>query len=92
MGGPPTERRPSTAFVELPLDEVVPARAVLTELARGFLLTAGEDPEQAKRFASSFLREQQSGRPSPGRIVPLNRQPAVRRGVDLAANGSVRFR
>ncbi len=92
MDGTPTERRPTAAYLELPLGEVVPARAVLTELARGFLLTASQDPERAKRFASSFLREQQAVKPSPGRIVPLNRQPAVRRGVDLAANGSLRCR
>lgn len=36
---------------------VVPARAVLTELARGFLLLQESSPERAVRFAASFLRE-----------------------------------
>jgi len=37
--------------------EVVPARAVLTELARGFLLVRESDRERAVRFARTFLRE-----------------------------------
>jgi hypothetical protein len=64
--------------------EVVPARAVLTELARGFLLSQTGDPERARQFASMFLRER-AGRPSSGRIVPINRRPTVRRRV---ADGS----
>ncbi len=88
MPGPPSPRRP---LGEYPLDEIVPARAVLTELARGFLLSS-DDPERAKRFAATFLREQQSGRPSPGRIVPVSRQPTVRRGVDLTSGGPPRPR
>lgn len=87
----PRERRPIPYVEGLPLAEVVPARAVLTELARGFLLSA-PDPERAKRFATSFLKEQQAAHPPTGRVVPLNRQPAVRRGVDLAWNGSSRPR
>lgn len=38
--------------------EVVPARAVLTELARGFLLVHETNPVAAVRFAETFLREQ----------------------------------
>lgn len=87
----PRERRLQPYVEGLPLSEVVPARAVLTELARGFLLSA-PDPERAKRFASSFLKEQQAGHNAPGRVVPLNRQPAVRRGVDLAWSGNSRPR
>ena len=71
----------------LPLDEIVPPRAVLTELARGFLLSQDADPERAKRFASSFLRER-AGPPGPGRIVPMNRRPTVHRGVDATLDGS----
>lgn len=37
--------------------EVVPGRAVLTELARGFLLVHQSHPERAVRFAETFLRE-----------------------------------
>lgn len=51
---PPSHRR------EEPLhsvEEVVPARLVLTELARGFLLSQG-DPVRASRFARRFLHEQ----------------------------------
>jgi hypothetical protein len=37
--------------------EVVPARAVLTELARGFLLVHESNPARAVQFAETFLRE-----------------------------------
>jgi hypothetical protein len=76
-GGAP-KRRPA------PVDsgriaEIVPARAVLTELARGFLMVNAGDPERAKQFASSFLREQ-VGRPGAGRVVPPSRRPGLRPG------------
>jgi hypothetical protein len=45
---------------ELPLDKVVPARAVLTELARAFLLVNETDRRQAAKFASTFLKERSS--------------------------------
>jgi hypothetical protein len=82
------ERRPrrDPPSDALPLAEIVPPRAVLTELARGFLLTQNADPERAKRFASSFLRER-AGPPGPGRIVPINRRPTVHRGVDATQDG-----
>ncbi len=41
----------------LPVEEVVPPRSVLTELARGFLLTREDDGRRAARFATTFLRE-----------------------------------
>ncbi len=41
-----------------PLESVVPSRAVLTELARGFLLLHERDPGRASQFAATFLREQ----------------------------------
>lgn len=44
----------------LPVEEVVPPRSVLTELARGFLLTRDHDGSRARRFASTFLRERAS--------------------------------
>ena len=60
-----------------PLEAIVPARAVLTELARGFLLLHERDPGRASQFAATFLREQ-AGRPGPGPLGP--QFPAVRRG------------
>ncbi len=42
------------------LREVVPERAVLTELARGFLLAQHSNPDRAVRFLETFLREQTS--------------------------------
>jgi hypothetical protein len=66
-----------------PLRGIVPQRAVLTELARGFLLAHESDPGQARRFAASFLRER-SGTPTPGRVVPPRSVPSVRRGVTEA--------
>jgi len=70
-----------------PIRDVVPARAVLTELARGFLLTQPGDPERAKLFAASFLREQ-AGRTPPARIVSVQRQPTVRRGIESGGDRS----
>jgi hypothetical protein len=43
------------------LRAVVPARAVLTELARGFLLVHETNPDRAVQFAATFLREQARG-------------------------------
>ena len=85
----PEERPPrrETPSDNLPIAEIVPARAVLTELARGFLLAQDADPERAKRFASSFLKER-AGPPGPGRIVPMNRRPTVHRGIDQAFDGA----
>jgi len=82
----PVRREPPSD--NLPLGEIVPARAVLTELARGFLLSHDADPERAKRFASSFLRER-AGPPGPGRIVPMNRRPTVHRGIDATRDDGV---
>ncbi|HZY71053.1 MAG TPA: hypothetical protein VFF67_08785 [Thermoplasmata archaeon] len=48
---------------ELPIAEVVPASAVLAELARGFLLLRESDPRGAARFAATLLKEQSSGPP-----------------------------
>ena len=74
-----------------PLREIVPARAVLTELARGFLLAQSGDPVRARQFATSFLRER-AGRAGPGRIVPVNRRPTVHRGVsDATGSGDSRY-
>jgi len=52
------------------LHEVVPARAVLTELARGFLLVREADRERAIRFAVTFLKERAEpvARPEPAAV------------------------
>jgi hypothetical protein len=82
----PEERGPRRreAWTTLPLDDVVPARAVLTELARGFLMVHESDPEHARRFAQTFLRER-AGPPTPApRVAPAERLAQVRRGVMTA--------
>ena len=64
------------------LREVVPARAVLTELARGFLLVRENDRERALRFAVTFLREraEPARRPTPaGYPVPSVAQRSLGR-------------
>ncbi|HKV90340.1 MAG TPA: hypothetical protein VJQ43_03980 [Thermoplasmata archaeon] len=68
-------------WTTLPLDEVIPPRAVLTELARGFLMSQGSDPDSARRFAQTFLRERAGPPPPPPRVVPAERLAYVRRGV-----------
>jgi hypothetical protein len=65
--------RPPDAGAEVELHEAVPERAVLTELARGFLLVRENDRERAVRFAMTFLREQSPPRPVPApypRLAP----------------------
>ncbi len=60
----------------LPVEEVVPPRSVLTELARGFLLTRDLDGRRAMRFASTFLREQHSA-PEVVRVAAVPEAPPV---------------
>jgi hypothetical protein len=81
----PEERGPRRreAWTTLPLDEVVPARAVLTELARSFLLVHESDPDHARRFAQTFLREHAGPTPE-ARVAPAERLASVRRGVSMA--------
>ena len=67
----------------LPLAEIVPARAVLTELARGFLLVQQSNPEHAREFARTFLKER-SAPTAPTRILPTSELARVRRGVHAA--------
>jgi hypothetical protein len=52
----PAPRRPPEERTH-DLLEVVPARAVLTELARGFLLVHASNPDRALQFATTFVRE-----------------------------------
>jgi hypothetical protein len=74
-------RRPRELWTTLPLDDVVPPRAVLTELARGFLLSHQSDPDGARRFAQTFLKEHAGPAPPPPRVAPAERLASVRRGV-----------
>lgn len=66
-----------------PLKEIVPPRAVLTELARGFLLVHETDRAHAARFAQSFLKEQIGAAPvaRPGAVERIS---TVQRGVAAA--------
>ena len=81
MEPPPSPLTPLRAPPSLePLEEIVPPRAVLTELARGFLLLHDRDPGRASEFARTFLRER-AGHATPGRERP--RLPAVRRGSSV---------
>jgi len=66
---------------------VIPARAVLTELARGFLLVRESDRARAVRFAATFLREQ-ADRPRPA-PVPYPSVPGPQRSFGRASRGGV---
>jgi hypothetical protein len=71
-------RTPGAPPVLESVASVVPSRAVLTELARGFLMLHDSDPGRATRFAATFVREQvaETGPPS---VTLLPRLPQVRR-------------
>jgi hypothetical protein len=68
--------------------EVVPARAVLTELARGFLLVRGSNPDGAVRFAATFLREQ-TGAPRPERVEAVPKVTLARLSLGRSPRGAV---
>lgn len=68
--------------------EVVPPRAVLTELARGFLLVNDTNPARALRFAETFLREQ-SGRAAPARVEALPKVTLARLSLGRFPRGAV---
>jgi len=70
------------------IEEVVPARAVLTELARGFLLAHDSDPAQALKFAVTFLQEQ-TGRARPVRVEPVDRVTMARLSLGRFPQGAV---
>jgi hypothetical protein len=61
----PGARRPRPIAEEEEVREVIPARAVLTELARGFLLVRENDRDRAVRFAVTFLKERSERAPRP---------------------------
>ncbi|HEY1199044.1 MAG TPA: hypothetical protein VGG32_10050 [Thermoplasmata archaeon] len=70
------------------IEEVVPPRAVLTELARGFLLVHQSDPAQAVRFATTFLKER-AGRPPPTRVESVHSVTMARLSLGLFPQGAV---
>jgi len=70
------------------IEEVVPTRAVLTELARGFLLAHDTDPAQAVKFAATFLKEQ-TGRARRERVEPGNRVTMARLSLGRYPQGAV---
>jgi hypothetical protein len=75
------EKARRTRETRPPLFEgVVPARAVLTELARGFLLTHDTSRQRATQFAITFLQEC-TGEPTPLRAAPLQGAASLRRGL-----------
>ena len=78
----------SSPLADEELREIVPARAALTELARGFLLVRESDRERAVRFAVTFLRE----RAEPSLSAPPVPYPAVpqaQRSLGRAPLGAV---
>jgi len=68
--------------------EVVPARAVLTELARGFLLVHETDRAQAVQFATTFLKER-AGRTLPMRVEPVHNVTMARLSLGRFPQGAV---
>lgn len=73
---------------ERTVEEVVPARAVLTELARGFLLVHESNPERARRFAETFLREKAGGGAT-GRVEPVTKVTMARLTLGRYPRGAV---
>lgn len=73
---------------ERPVEEVVPARAVLTELARGFLLVHESNPTRARQFAETFLRERSGGVP-PARVEPVTKVTMARLSLGRSPRGAV---
>ncbi len=65
MSGEPADDRETEE-----IREIVPPRAVLTELARGFLLVHETNPARAVRFAETFLKERAGRLEAPGVQAP----------------------
>jgi len=87
--GPIDERNAPSFDQEVEeIEEVVPTRAVLTELARGFLLVQNTDRAQAVRFAATFLREQ-AGRPAPAHVESVHRVTMARLSLGRFPQGAV---
>jgi len=87
--GPLDDRRADAFSEEVEeIEEVVPARAVLTELARGFLLVQESDPAQAVRFAATFLRER-AGRHPPAHVESVHSVTMARLALNRFPQGAV---
>ena len=87
MDGIPV-RRETRAADERTLTEVVPARAVLTELARGFLLAQQSSPDRARVFAQTFLQERE-GALAEVRAEPVRRVTLARMALGRTPHGAV---
>ena len=87
---PPSDERAGGSFDEEveAIHEIVPERAVLTELARGFLLVHESDRAQAVQFASTFLKER-AGRSAPGRVESVHRVTMARLSLGRFPQGAV---
>jgi hypothetical protein len=70
------------------LRDVVPARAVLTELARGFLLVHVSNPDRAVRFAETFLKECTAAA-APERVETTRPVTPARRQLGRLPRGAV---
>lgn len=70
------------------IHEVVPERAVLTELARGFLLVHETDRAQAVQFAATFLKER-AGRSTAARVESVNHVTMARLTLGRFPQGAV---
>ncbi|MGP8078426.1 MAG: hypothetical protein ACLQD8_07410 [Thermoplasmata archaeon] len=68
--------------------EIVPAPAVLTELARGFLLVRDSDPDRALRFAATFLKER-AGAPRSERVEAVPKITLARLSLGRSPRGAV---
>jgi hypothetical protein len=73
---------------EKTIEEVVPARAVLTELARGFLLVQESNPDRARAFAKTFLQEREGATPE-ARAEPVRRVTLARLALGRNPQGAV---
>jgi hypothetical protein len=70
------------------IHEVVPERAVLTELARGFLLVHESNRAQAVQFATTFLKER-AGRVNPPQVESVRNVTMARLALGRFPQGAV---
>ncbi len=86
----PLQRPPEEPFEreDEEIREIVPARAVLTELARGFLLVHETNPSRAVRFAETFLKERE-GRAAEARVAPVPNVTLARLSLGRSYRGAI---
>jgi hypothetical protein len=70
------------------IHEVVPERAVLTELARGFLLVHESNRAQAVQFATTFLKER-AGRVNPPQVESVRNVTMARLALGRFPQGAI---